>query len=99
MDSLFSDADKKKCYRLYMKDYMSKRYRTNAITFRRKKNCDKTKKDYELPDDLCRKYGDHVYNVVKINVLLQDMPEELVNTFLAEDRNIPLKKKVKLDES
>lgn len=88
-----SDADKKRAYQEYMREYMAKRYKRDAVILKRKKNSGNVLKIYDIPQEIRDKYGNYLYNVIKINELMKDMPEDLVRLYLEEDRNVSFKKK------
>lgn len=93
MEKGLSDEDKKRVYQVYMREYMAKRYKRDRDLLKRKQNSGNALKCYEIPPEIRTKYGNYLYNVIKINEFMKDMPDDLVQLYLEEDRNLSFKKK------
>jgi len=69
-------------YNVYMKEYMKKHYHTNHDKVRKYRNSLNYKKKNNVSEDDCKKYGIHLYNVMKLKELLNEIPPELINDIM-----------------
>lgn len=80
----------------YMRNYMRKRYTDDPISHRNKKNSLNTKKKYHIKDETATKYGDYLYHIVQMKLLMEELPDGLFESFLCEYKTLHFDKREEL---
>jgi hypothetical protein len=82
-------ANRKSYHRNYMKSY----YQENKDHSKRLRNVSRIKKQYDISNDVSDKYGEYLYHVINLSILMKEMPEDLLNIYLNEYKELSLEKK------
>jgi hypothetical protein len=77
----------------YMSNYMKQKYEENPKQYRRYKNTLNVKKKYDIPDEICKKYKDRLYDVVSLKEIIDDLPDGFFEQFLMDYKQLDFKKK------
>lgn len=77
----------------YMSEYMKQRYEADPKQYRRYKNSLNTKKRYDIPEEVCKKYKDHLHAVVSMKEIIDDLPAGFFESFLMDYKNLNFTKK------
>lgn len=79
----------------YMSNYMKQRYNENPQQYRRIKNTKNIKKKYDIPEEISKKYKDHLYAVVSMKEIIDDLPIGFFEQFLLDYKQLDFKLKEK----
>lgn len=71
--------------KLYMREYMKKRYNENADQVKNYNNSNKCKHRLNLPDEDFKTYGEYLADIVKLRKILLKVPKELYEKCLNEN--------------
>ena len=78
-------ADTKANRSLYMKAYMSARYKANSLRARKQKNTSNCRIKYEICPEIIIKYKGDLHNIVRIKQLMDELDTDILEMFLADD--------------
>ena len=79
--------------KVYHKNYMKSYYQDNKEHFKRSKNVSRIKKTYDISNDVSDKYGEYLHHIINIKNLMNEIPENLLNIYLNEYRELSFEKK------
>jgi hypothetical protein len=77
----------------YMSEYMKKLYSKDPVKNRNYKNSLNIKKKYYISDELWNEYKEHLYNVVTLKEIIEELPEGMFEDFLAKYKTMKFQKK------
>ena len=83
----------------YMREYMRAYYNKNPLKSRKYRLSCKTKKDYDINEEILTKYKEDIHHIVKIKHLMNELnPDSLIH-FLNEHMSLNFDKKTETKDS